>query len=172
MPAAKKLNCARTRKFSSYAWELLIIAALIKLKIVGARIPYFDLDGDFLTQQRSTGDSCKVYSRAAHCQEVAFDRRPTITGTINEADVIRKILSLVQSKKVHVGKFGLTANHAFKSCVIVLVDPVCTSQGEYRNVAASVDSDGYEKIVAGLQEMMYLFLLTFHIPHSRVLLCI
>ena len=40
------------------------------------------------------------------------------------------------------------------------------------DVAASVDSDGYEKIVAGLQEMMYLFLLTFHIPHSRVLLCI
>ena len=39
-------------------------------------------------------------------------------------------------------------------------------------MAASVDSDGYEKTVAGLQEMMYLFLLTFHIPHSRVLLCI
>ena len=39
-------------------------------------------------------------------------------------------------------------------------------------MAASVDSDGYEKTVAGLQEMMYLFLLAFHIPHSRVLLCI
>jgi hypothetical protein len=37
-------------------------------------------------------------------------------------------------------------------------------------VAKSVDSGGYDKIVAGLEEMMYLFLLTFHIPHSRVLL--
>ena len=57
-----------------------------------------------------------ILDRAA--QEVAFDRRRDITGPINEADVIRKILSLVQSKKVHVGKLGLTGNHAFKSCAM------------------------------------------------------
>jgi len=161
--AAKKLNCAKARKLSSYAWELLIIAALIKLKIVGARIPYFGLDGDFLTQLRSTGDSCRVYSEAA--REVMFDTRYKITGPINEADVIRKILSLLQSKEVHVGKFGLKAKHEFKPSLIVLVDPVCQYQNVYRNVAKSVDAAGYEKIVAGLQEMMYFFLRTFHFPH-------
>jgi hypothetical protein len=166
--AAKNLNCAKSRTLSSYAWELLIIAALIELKIVGARIPYFGLAGDFLTQLWSTDDPCKVYSEAA--EGVMFDRRRENIGTINEAAVIRKILSLVTSKKVHVGEFGLTAEHEFKPSIIVLVDPVCTAQGVYRNVAKSVDSGGYDKIVAGLEEMMYLFLLTFHIPHFRVLL--
>ena len=96
-----------------------------------------------------------------------FDRRYKITGPINEADVIRKILSLLQSKKVHVGKFGLEAKHEFKPSIIVLVDPVCEYQNVYRNVAKSVDAAGYEKIVAGLQEMMYSFFyvhFTFPIP--------
>ena len=131
------------------------------MKIVGARIPYFGLARDFLTQLWSTDDPCEVYSEAA--EGVMFDRRLENTGPINEVAVIRKILSLVQSKKVHVGEFGLTAEHEFKPSILVLVDPVCTSQGVHRNVGKSVDSGGYDKIVAGLEEMMYL-LVTFHIP--------
>ena len=162
--AAKKLNCAKSRKLSSYAWELLIIAALIKLRIVGARIPYFCLDVDFLRQLRTTDDSCRVYSRAA--REVMFDTRYGITGPINETDVIREIVSLLQSKEVHVGKFGLKAEHEFKPSLIVLVDPVCTSQGVYRNVGKSVDAAGFAKIMAGLQEMMYFFFALFTFPIS------
>ena len=128
------------------------------MKIVGARIPYFGLARDFLAQLWSTDDPCEVYSDAA--EGVMFDRRRENTGPINEVAVIRKILSLVTSKKIHVGEFGLTAEHEFKPSIIVLVDPVCTSQGVHRNVGKSVDSGGYDKILAGF----HLLAALFHFP--------
>jgi len=153
--AAKNLNRARENTLSSYGWELIIIAALIKLGKVARRIPHTDLPVGFVNHLWSTADSCEAYSKVARMY-VPFDRREDencSSGQIDETQVIQAILTLMLSREtVYVGNFGRGCD--LPKSTLVLVDPVYISYGVHQNAAASVDERGYARIVAGLREMI------------------
>jgi hypothetical protein len=154
--AAKNLNCARENTLSSYAWELFIIAALIKLEKVARRFPNFDLPKGFLQELRDTRDTCSVYTKAAR-RVVLFSLRAEekccLSGQINEFEVMHEILKMVLSKEtVFVSGFGRHVKLPEKT--LKLVDPVSISRGEHQNAAASVNEAKYNTIVGGLLEMM------------------
>jgi hypothetical protein len=154
--AAMNLNCARENTLSSYAWELFIIAALIKLEKVARRFPNFDLPKGFLQELSDTRDTCFVYSEAAR-RVVLFslraEKKCSSSGQINETEVMGAIHKMVLSKEtVCVSGFGRHVELPEKT--LKLVDPVSISRGEHQNAAASVNEATYIKILGGLVEMM------------------